>query len=66
MEIAITDMAGNPLMSTLVNPGIPIPDGARAIHGISDDDVVVGDRRHLARGLPRHRGLPPGHLQRLH
>lgn len=23
----------------LVNPGIPIPDGAREVHGISDDDV---------------------------
>jgi len=39
VEIAITDMAGNPVMNTLVNPGIPIPDDARAIHGISDDDV---------------------------
>jgi len=26
--------------STLVNPGIPIPAGARAVHGIGDDDVV--------------------------
>lgn len=39
VEIAITDMAGNSVMNTLVNPGIPIPDDARAIHGISDDDV---------------------------
>ena len=23
----------------LINPGVPIPDGARAVHGISDDDV---------------------------
>lgn len=26
-------------LNWLVNPGIPIPDGAREVHGISDDDV---------------------------
>lgn len=26
-------------LNWLINPGIPIPDGAREIHGISDDDV---------------------------
>ncbi len=26
-------------LNWLINPGIPIPDGAREVHGISDDDV---------------------------
>ncbi|MER7952335.1 3'-5' exonuclease [Streptomyces sp. NPDC096079] len=39
VEISVTDGAGNPLLDTLVNPGAPIPDEARAIHGIGDEDV---------------------------
>ncbi len=40
VEIGITDGAGAALLDTLVNPGIPIPDEAQAIHGIRDQDVA--------------------------
>ncbi|MGW3091730.1 3'-5' exonuclease [Streptomyces sp. NPDC001108] len=39
VEISVTDGAGTVLLDTLVNPGVPIPEDAQAIHGISDDDV---------------------------
>ena len=40
VEISCIDREGNVLMDSLVNPGIPIPADAVAIHGISDADVA--------------------------
>ncbi|MEU1986135.1 3'-5' exonuclease [Nocardia sp. NPDC019395] len=40
VEIAVTDAAGNTLLDTRVNPQIPIPEDARAVHGIGDDTVA--------------------------
>ena len=39
VEIAIIDEAGEILLNTLVNPLQPIPDHARRIHGITNEDV---------------------------
>lgn len=42
VEIGIVIGVGGEIVKRvnwLVNPGIPIPDGAREVHGISDDDV---------------------------
>ena len=39
VEIAIVDEAGKTLINTLVNPQRPIPYGASAVHGITDDMV---------------------------
>jgi exonuclease len=39
VDIAVTDGAGNPLINTLVNPGVPIPEDSSEIHGIHDEDV---------------------------
>ena len=38
-EIAVLDADGTSLVDTLVRPTGPIPDGARQVHGITDDDV---------------------------
>lgn len=38
-EIAVLDVDGAALVDTLVRPTQAIPDGARRVHGISDDDV---------------------------
>lgn len=43
VEISITDGAGRTLLDTLVHPGVPIPDEAAAIHGITDADVQHAD-----------------------
>ena len=40
VEISCIDGEGNVLVDSLVNPGIPIPADASAIHGISDEDVA--------------------------
>ncbi|MFF4291013.1 exonuclease domain-containing protein [Streptomyces sp. NPDC001633] len=40
VEIAVTDGAGTLLMDTLTNPGIPIPEEATAVHGITDAMVA--------------------------
>ena len=40
VEISCIDREGNVLVDSLVNPGIPIPADAAAIHGISDEDVA--------------------------
>jgi hypothetical protein len=40
VDIAIVDDAGETLIDSLVDPLIPIPAGATAIHGIYDEDVV--------------------------
>ena len=39
VELAVIDGSGKPLLDTLVNPLIPIPDEAAGIHGISDEMV---------------------------
>jgi DNA polymerase III subunit epsilon len=38
-EITILDTDGTPLLSSLVNPGCPISEEARAVHGITEDMV---------------------------
>lgn len=40
VEIAVLDMSGAVLLSTRVNPGIPIPEEAAGIHGITGADVA--------------------------
>ncbi|WTD07579.1 3'-5' exonuclease (plasmid) [Streptomyces albidoflavus] len=44
VEISVTDGAGNVLLDTLVHPGLPIPEEATTIHGITDEDVKNADR----------------------
>ncbi|WP_201790479.1 3'-5' exonuclease [Streptomyces sp. NBRC 110465] len=44
VEISVTDGAGNVLLDTLVHPGVPIPEEASAIHGITDENVKDADR----------------------
>jgi len=41
VDIAIVDQAGKVLLNSLVNPGIPIPPEASAVHGIHDADVAM-------------------------
>ncbi|MFI8888245.1 3'-5' exonuclease [Streptomyces sp. NPDC053813] len=54
VEIAVIDAAtGKKLMDTLVNPGAPISDGARWVHGITDE--MVADARPFEKILPRLR-----------
>jgi DNA polymerase III epsilon subunit-like protein len=54
VEIAVIDAAtGKKLMDTLVKPDEPISDGARWVHGISDEDVAVA--RPFEKVLPRLR-----------
>ncbi|MEU6965135.1 3'-5' exonuclease [Streptomyces chrestomyceticus] len=54
VEIAVIDAAtGKKLMDTLVNPGAPISDGARWVHGITDE--MVADARPFEKTLPRLR-----------
>lgn len=41
-EIAVIDACtGKTLLDTLVNPGVPIQPGARAVHGITDSEVTA-------------------------
>lgn len=40
VEIAIASPTKGTLLNTRVNPGIPIPEGARRIHKISDADIA--------------------------
>ncbi|WP_055691219.1 3'-5' exonuclease [Streptomyces prasinus] len=60
VEIAVFDAAtGKKLMDTLVNPGdAEISDGARQVHGITDEMVV--DTRPFGRILPRLRKVAKG------
>lgn len=51
VEIAIVDQDGNVLIDTLVNPEMPIPAQATAIHHITDADVVGAPA--LAEIMPR-------------
>ncbi|MFE5841993.1 exonuclease domain-containing protein [Streptomyces niveus] len=54
VEIAVIDAAtGKKLMNTLVDPGAPISDGARWIHGITDE--MVAGKRPFEKILPRLR-----------
>lgn len=59
VEIAVIDAAtGRKLMGTLVNPDAPISDGARWVHGITDE--MVTDARSFAKVLPRLRKVTEG------
>jgi DNA polymerase III epsilon subunit-like protein len=40
LEVAILSASGEILLDTLVRPITPIEDGARAVHGISDEDLA--------------------------
>ena len=55
VEIAVIDAAtGQALLDTLVNPdGIPVEPGARAVHGISDEELA---------GAPRWANVVPDFL----
>ena len=51
VEVAVVDAGtGETLLDSLVNPGCPIQDEARWVHGISDADVA--DAPHWAEVLP--------------
>ncbi|MFF3958846.1 3'-5' exonuclease [Streptomyces sp. NPDC001890] len=59
VEIAVIDAAtGKKLMDTLVNPGVPIEDGALWVHGITDE--MVADARPFEKILPRLRKVTKG------
>lgn len=40
VSIGIVDETGKVLLNTLINPGVPIPADATAIHGVTDDMVA--------------------------
>ncbi|MFN8467266.1 MAG: 3'-5' exonuclease [Caldilineaceae bacterium] len=40
VQLAVIDIEGNVLFNTLINPGVPIPKEATAIHGITDEMVA--------------------------
>ncbi|WP_433358548.1 3'-5' exonuclease [Streptosporangium sp. CA-115845] len=40
VQIAVIDMSGRQLLDTLIDPGVPIPERATTIHGISDQAVA--------------------------
>lgn len=40
VSIGAVDQAGVVVLDTLVNPGVPIPPGATAIHGVTDEMVA--------------------------
>lgn len=62
VEIAVIDAAtGRKLMDTLVNPGdAEISDGARWVHGITDE--MVADKRPFEKVLPRLRKVTKGRV----
>ncbi|GAA4209150.1 hypothetical protein GCM10022252_75240 [Streptosporangium oxazolinicum] len=39
VQLAVTDMTGQPLLDTLIDPGVTIPDLATLVHGITDEHV---------------------------
>ncbi|MEV0970935.1 3'-5' exonuclease [Microtetraspora glauca] len=51
VQIGVIDMRGNVLLDTLVDPGVPIPAEASAIHGYLDADVA--GQLPFAQVLPR-------------
>lgn len=40
VEIAAIDMSGHVLLNMLVKPPVPVEDGARRVHGISDAELL--------------------------
>lgn len=61
IEIAVMDAAtGKKLMDTLVKPTEPISDGARWVHGITDE--MVADARPFEKILPRLRQVTKGKI----
>ena len=54
VEIACVDIDGNVLMNALVKPTCSVSDGARAVHGIGDDQLAasrsMGDLAHISKG----------------
>lgn len=44
VEIGVVDNAGGVVFQSLINPGMPIPDEASDIHGITDDMVCDAPR----------------------
>lgn len=44
VQVAIIDMTGAVLLSTLINPDAPITPEATAIHGISESDIATAPR----------------------
>lgn len=41
VQIAVVDTDGQALVNTHIKPSVPITEGARAVHGICDDDLVA-------------------------
>lgn len=39
IEVAVVSMTGHVLLDTLASPPVPVEDGARAVHGISDEEL---------------------------
>ncbi|MGC0397384.1 DNA polymerase III epsilon subunit-like protein [Streptomyces sp. SAI-126] len=61
IEVAVIDAAtGKKLMDTLVKPTEPISDGARWVHGITDE--MVADARPFDKVLPRLRQVTKGKI----
>ncbi|GHE51488.1 3'-5' exonuclease [Streptomyces capitiformicae] len=61
VEVAVIDAAtGKKLMDTLVKPTEPISDGARWVHGITDE--MVADARPFEKVLPRLRQVTKGKI----
>ncbi|MFB6840242.1 3'-5' exonuclease [Streptomyces sp. NPDC056361] len=61
IELAVVDAAtGKVLQDTLVKPTVPITEGARHVHGISDEDVASA--RPFERVLPRLRKVTKGRI----
>ncbi|MDX3025400.1 3'-5' exonuclease [Streptomyces acidiscabies] len=61
VEVAVIDAAtGKKLMNTLVRPTEPISNGARWVHGITDE--MVADARPFEKVLPRLRQVTKGKI----
>ncbi|WP_067904536.1 3'-5' exonuclease [Nocardia vaccinii] len=50
VELAVLDGRGAPLVDSLIDPGVPIPAAASAVHGLTDADVC---------GAPRFEAVVP-------
>jgi len=53
VEVAVVDGNGEVLFESRVKPSVPVEDGARAVHGISDEDLAGAPT--FARVWPRLR-----------
>ncbi|MFJ1837802.1 exonuclease domain-containing protein [Streptomyces sp. NPDC088175] len=63
VEVAVVDAeTGKKLMDTLVQPEVPISEGAFWVHGISDEDLVAAKARTFDRVLPRLRKVTKGRV----